>query len=208
MRQTMTEYNFFEKEHFLWDHFWKIFAPINYMYWSERNERNINVLQVIEFSFRDTLQRMKEEHAISKSMAATYWKLFCESSHMEKGAAQLLSQLHGHYKLGIITNGIGEAQRSRLALGKIVHYFDSLVISDEVGYSKPDIEIFEAAFSQLGVRSKDVLFVGDSLSDDYKGAQNAGIDFCYYNKKRGVLEDHIQPKFVVENLSDIKKLVR
>jgi 2-haloacid dehalogenase len=147
---------------------------------------------------------LKEEHIISKSMAETYWHEFCNVCHFEDGASDILNHLHGSYKLGVITNGIGEAQRSRLQKGEIAHFFDSLIISDEVECWKPDKVIFEKALGDLGFETKEVLFIGDSLTDDYQGSLSAGIDFCYYNKHNQHLDKAIKPKFVIRELAEIK----
>ncbi len=207
MQQTMKEHGFYEQEQFKWDHFWDSFSPINMMYWNERNNMKINIQQVLEYSFRDTLKYLKSEHSISKSMALTYWELFCNTCHFERGATDLLAHLHGGYKLSVISNGIGEAQRKRLLTGEIKHYFDSLIISDEVGQWKPDKAIFDTALASLNVDASEVLFIGDSITDDYEGASKAKIDFCFYNKYKQTLAPQIKPTFVIDQLLDIKHVI-
>ncbi|MNN62067.1 Pyrimidine 5'-nucleotidase YjjG [compost metagenome] len=128
-----------------------------------------------------------------------YWNTFCRTCDFEKYAQDLLTELHGKYKLAIISNGNGEAQRSRLAAGGISHFFDTIIISDEVGYWKPDREIFDETLKRLNIKRTEALFIGDSLHDDYYGAVNAGIDFCYYNRKGNTVEN-ICPKYIIDSL--------
>lgn len=53
--------------------------------------------------------------------------------------------------------------------------FDAVVVSALVGASKPAREIFETALEAAGVAAHEALHVGDSPSEDYEGARNAGL---------------------------------
>ncbi|MBW7476941.1 YjjG family noncanonical pyrimidine nucleotidase [Paenibacillus oenotherae] len=194
-------------EGFQWEQFREVFAPINWMYWVERNERKLNIMQVLDYSFRDTLLQMGQDHSASTDMAGTYWRLFCSTCHVIEGTQHLLARLHGRYPMGIISNGIGEAQRSRLKTGGLEHYFDHLFVSDEIGFWKPDRQIFDRAVDTFGLRHDEVLFVGDSLQDDYHGALGAGIDFCYFNPGGSRPEDGIRPKYSIQSLSQLIALL-
>jgi putative hydrolase of the HAD superfamily len=52
---------------------------------------------------------------------------------------------------------------------------DGIVISAEVGASKPDRAIFERALAIAGVPSSEALHVGDTADVDLAGARSAGI---------------------------------
>jgi len=57
-----------------------------------------------------------------------------------------------------------------------------IVISEEVGHSKPHPGIFDVAFARMGHPRKDqVLMIGDSLTSDIKGGCDYGIDTCWFN---------------------------
>lgn len=165
-----------------WDEFQIRHGEHSYQHWMNHvnGTGSPDIMDVVVNTFRDALcSRYADQH---EQMGKTYWEYFCRISVFEAGAEQLLSQLHGHTKLGLISNGVGAAQRGRLENGGILHVFDSLLVSDEVGIRKPDPAIFELSLHQLGLQREDVLFVGDSMTDDFAGAVNAGIDFCFYNR--------------------------
>jgi YjjG family noncanonical pyrimidine nucleotidase len=208
MRRAVEHHRLPDTAGFEWETFRTIFAPINWTYWIERVERNLHIGQVLDYSFRDTLERMGHDHTLSKVLADTYWHMFCSTCHLMDGAVDLLGKLHGRYRMGIISNGIGEAQRSRLKTGGLEHFFDHLFISDEVGFWKPRREIFDTAVLTLSVDHTEVLFVGDSLQDDYHGAAGAGIDFCYYNPSGIQLEQSIvPPKYSIRALAELTAIV-
>ncbi len=57
----------------------------------------------------------------------------------------------------------------------LTRHFDGVVVSALVGASKPAREIFDTALSLAGVAADEALHVGDSPSEDYEGARNAGL---------------------------------
>jgi HAD superfamily hydrolase (TIGR01549 family) len=125
----------------------------------------------------------------------------------EEGAQETVERLHGTYKLGIVSNGVGEAQHKRLLAGGLRQRFDALIVSDEADVAKPHPDIFASALRQLNVARQDVLFIGDSLRDDYEGARAAGIDFCLYNRRGLPLPPDVQPMYEVRHLKQLAKLL-
>lgn len=98
------------------------------------------------------------------------------------GAHEMLATVSDVATLGIITNGIGEIQRSRLVNHDLEQYFDDVVISGEVGHSKPGSRIFDVALDRLGRPEKStVVMIGDSLSSDMPGAAAYGIDSIWFD---------------------------
>ncbi len=86
-----------------------------------------------------------------------------------------LTAAHPQAKLGVITNGEGEAQRAKLAAIGLAERFPLVVASGEVGVAKPDAEIFMRACEMLGVRPAQAAHVGDRLDLDAQGAASAGL---------------------------------
>lgn len=200
MQETVAAHGLIHRESFSWETFWTLFCQANFAYWSDRRKAGYSIHQVLEYSFRDTLNSLAWNHSDAKTLAQLYWSTFCATCEFEDHAREILTRLHGKYQLAIISNGIGEAQRSRLAAGGVMHLFDALIVSDEVGYWKPEKEIFDETLKRLHLHPEEALFIGDSLHDDYGGAVNAGIDFCYYNRNGNSVDRDIRPKFVIDSL--------
>lgn len=127
----------------------------------------------------------------------------CIHAHWIPGVKNAIEFLHqkGHI-LGIITNGFvkvqGEKQR-RLGLN---NWFDCYIVSDEVGISKPNAEIFNRAVTAIADKrkqplqsfsKKSMLMVGDSIISDGYGAQNFGIDYCFINHKAASISSSAPP---------------
>jgi len=69
----------------------------------------------------------------------------------------------------------------RLGLASAV---DDVVVSALVGASKPARAIFDEAVRRAGVAHGEALHVGDSLTDDYHGARDAGLRALLLDRRR------------------------
>lgn len=100
---------------------------------------------------------------------------------IDQNTILFLNHIKRHFKVGIITNGSTQRQKAKIMNTGLNEYFDTIIISEEVGFSKPDKRIFELALNKLNVQSEDVLFVGDDLEKDIAGCQNANIKGIWFN---------------------------
>ncbi|KAL6969585.1 hypothetical protein U1Q18_029297 [Sarracenia purpurea var. burkii] len=92
------------------------------------------------------------------------------------GAYETMSVLKdAGVKLGVVSN-FDTRLRKLLKDLNVINLFDALVISSEVGYEKPDAQIFKAALDQLGVEARKAVHVGDDQKADKVGANAVGID--------------------------------
>lgn len=124
------------------------------------------------------------------------------------GAVELIQNLAPRFKLALITNGIPAVQRGRLALSAMGPYFESITISGEVGFAKPDGRIFDAAFAAMGNPCKEsVLLIGDSLSADICGGNLYGLATCWYNPHGTPPDPAIPATLEVRSLAELPSLL-
>lgn len=85
---------------------------------------------------------------------------------------------------GVISNGAGLEQRSKLAGLKIADYFspEHLLFSDELGLAKPDPAIFNRALEVCGFQASETIFIGDSPLTDLPGALEVGLTVIWLNR--------------------------
>ena len=84
--------------------------------------------------------------------------------------------------LGIISNGDGTQQRKKLDALGIAGRFSAVILSGEVGVSKPDRGIFAAACEEAGREPQECVYVGDSLESDARGSSRAGLRAIWLNR--------------------------
>ena len=101
------------------------------------------------------------------------------------GALDMLRALSERYDLYITTNGNPISQPGRLKNSGVTAFMKGCFISDEIGAAKPDKKYFDYVLARIpGASTENCLVIGDSLSADIKGAQNAGLDSLWYNPNR------------------------
>ena len=99
-------------------------------------------------------------------------------------AREMLEQLQAKgYRLFAASNSFGHLQRSRLEHAGILHYFEDTYISMDIGYDKPDVRFYEEALRRCGLQPSEVLMIGDSMTTDILGAQAAGMDALFFDRR-------------------------
>ena len=121
----------------------------------------------------DEADRFFEEYLVEYEKG---WRLHADVRHCLEALKQ--------NRLGIISNGSSEYQRKKLRVLGIHDRFDTIVISEEIGISKPDKAIFTKACEIAGVRSGECSYVGDRLENDIRPAIEAGMRGVWLNRNQ------------------------
>lgn len=116
-------------------------------------------------------------------------------------AIELLEQLKNTYKLAIITNGDSKQQRDKIEKIGVTKYFSEIIISSEVGFSKPSKGIFKIACEKLKVKPEECIMVGDKFKVDIEGSNNCGMTGIWVNRKN----ENIKYKYEIKQLNEILK---
>lgn len=146
--------------------------------------------------------------ADSSDLAARYLDGLGRNGGLLGGARELLDALHGHCRMGLITNGYGEVQRPRLEQFDLARYFEAVVISAEIDVAKPDAAFFDVAMAEMAQPAPaDVLVVGDSLTSDMAGGVGYGLPTCWYNPHGKDVPAEMGLDHVATELSQVAEIV-
>jgi putative hydrolase of the HAD superfamily len=105
-----------------------------------------------------------------------YFSAFLEYCRLIPGTGEMLEILQKRYRLGLLTNFThGPAARNILDHLGITSFFGIILISGELGYRKPHPSVFLKLIEQFGVETEQILYVGDDLEPDIKGARAVGL---------------------------------
>lgn len=118
-----------------------------------------------------------------------------------------LNVLQTEYRLAVITNGHAETQQPKLDSAELSGYFESVTTVD-IGFGKPQVEIFEHALNGLGVSAAESVYVGDYLQWDVAGANAAGMHSLWINRRdktRGA--DDPEPDAEITTLADLPEVI-
>jgi putative hydrolase of the HAD superfamily len=89
--------------------------------------------------------------------------------------------------LAVISNW-DERLRPLLQQLRLDGYFETIVVSCEVGFAKPSPVIFEHAAKKMGIAPEQILHVGDSAKEDVGGAKAAGAQALLIDRARTVVD--------------------
>lgn len=115
-----------------------------------------------------------------KEFLKGYFQRLARQGELMPGARETLAALAGKARFALVSNGAGEVQDPRLAIGGIIDYFPVRVYSRDEGVAKPDPRILLITLDRLGVLPEQAVFVGDSAKSDMAAAQAAGVDFIWF----------------------------
>ena len=111
-----------------------------------------------------------------------YSNAYMSSRRAVPGAKQLLKELKEHVKIGIVSNNFLKEQLEKIKQVGLESYTDAVVVSEEVGVTKPNPEIFMLTLERLNCKANEAVMVGDSWEIDIIGAKNAGIRAVWFNR--------------------------
>lgn len=125
-----------------------------------------------------------------------------------EGALHTVQTLAQSHTLYIVTNGVAETQRLRLHDSGLQPYFSGLFISEEIGSQKPQKAFFDVCFAHIpGFDATLALIIGDSLSSDILGGNNAGIDTCWFNPQGQANNTTAKPTTEIRRLTELIPLL-
>ncbi len=143
-----------------------------------------------------------------ETMSDVYLRHLANGVDLIPGALRTVKALQPFFHLAVITNGLEAVQRPRLAGSALNGCFEVIVVSEEVGASKPQPEIFDLALAHMRHPDRQsVMIVGDSLTSDMQGGLNAGIHTCWFNPTGRRREPDLPVTFEIRRLSQLPGLV-
>jgi YjjG family noncanonical pyrimidine nucleotidase len=155
------------------------YRSINDGYWRRFEKGAVSLDELKPGRFRDLLARLGVA-GDPVDMSRSYLQRLAGKAYLLPHALEVLQWLSERVPLCLVTNGLSPVQRGRLAGAGITGLFAAILISEEIGISKPDPAFFLRAAAQLGLQPSEVLCVGDNPATDVQGALAAGIDACWY----------------------------
>jgi putative hydrolase of the HAD superfamily len=125
------------------------------------------------------------------------WRLFPE-------AAGFLTRLRERrVPLALVTNGDARHQRDKIARHDLARWFDVILIEGEMGYGKPEEQVYREALRRLGVAAVDAWMVGDHLEFDVGAPQRLGLCGVWLDRAGAGLPANadVTPHQIIRDLS-------
>lgn len=129
-----------------------------------------------KYSYVNTLRSLGQDISLAQPMLAYWHELVLQEAKPFGDTLTVLEGLRPNYTTGIVTNGFAILQRAKIEQYDFGRYVDFVLVSEEVGYHKPDKRIFLQALKAAGQPlPQQTLYVGDSLASDIEPAREIGL---------------------------------
>lgn len=184
------------------------YSVINKKYWEALERKELTKREVLVGRFEEFFAAENIKTDCAEQFNKEYQLCLGDTICFCDDSLSLLKELKGCVKQYAVTNGTKIAQDKKLYRSGLIEVFDGVFISEEVGVEKPDVKFFEFIWKQIGTYAADeVLIVGDSLTSDIKGGNNAGIISCWYNPKKQLNTKGVKVDYEISNLQQIREII-
>ena len=131
---------------------------------------------------------------------------------LDSDTSSMLKYLKSYGETGLITDGRSITQRNKIKALGLEDYFDKILISEEMGYSKPDFRLFQQ-FHEYNANT--YFYIANDTSKDFLAPNQLGwkticlIDSNNINIKKQEfnLKNEYLPIFKINKLSDLKEII-
>ena len=186
-----------------------MYEEINDVYWCKLEKGEITKEKLLVERFVEFFTKIGVETTRVKEFNQAYLNGLLDTVVFMPEAYETVKKLHPQYKQYIVTNGVKQLQRQKIAKAKIEEFFDGIFISDEIGHEKPQIEFFDYVFDRIETQNRDeIMIIGDSLTSDIAGGIHAGIHTCWYHPSNEENHSDIKPKFTVTSHLAFQELLK
>ena len=185
----------------------KRYNQINRAHWEALERKEMTRAQVLLGRFQ-MLFREFQLNVDPEKVARIYERNLGIGHWFLPGAEEAVERLSKKYQLYLASNGTASVQKGRMTSANLYRFFEKVFVSQEIGANKPSIEYFERCFAQIsGFDKAKAIIVGDSLTSDILGGQNAGITTCWVNPGHKPGREDIRVDYEIEALSQLENLL-
>ena len=200
------------------DELWAAVYPnfLAYRKWGEEHSFELKPERIwCDFCFKGLDVDPLKIAAIAEKIAHM-WELTYFERGMREHVPEMLEGLKSlGLRLSVISNTACEFQVFDTLEGYgIRQYFEDVTLSAVVGYRKPDPRIFEIACRQMRVLPENCVYVGDTLSRDVVGPQNAGYaktiqihSFLTQSRDTDCV-GKVQPDHLITDISEVYPIMK
>lgn len=113
------------------------------------------------------------------------------------------------YIISMISNMMlpGKLLIHKLSENDILYYFSTITISSDIGFIKPHKEIFLRTLEKDFLKPAEVIFVGDSYSQDVLGAKGTGMKTVWLNLRHESVNNNDSADFIIERLEELNEML-
>lgn len=186
----------------------EVYSKINVKYWEALERGEMTKPEILVGRFREFFECYGLDTSKAEAFNAEYQVRLGDTICFNKNALETVKSLKGRVEQYIVTNGTKVAQTRKLKNSGLDELVDGVFISEDLGIEKPGKGFFDIVFDTIGKRRRDeAIIIGDSLTSDIKGGNNAGILTCWYNPGHKPVTGGVSVDYEIDDIGDLIKIL-
>lgn len=184
------------------------YSKINRSYWERLERKELTKPEILVGRFRDFFEAEGLDSTVAAEFNEKYQLSLGDTIVFRDDSYNIVKSLRGKVKQYVVSNGTIAAQTKKLRLSGFGELMDGVFLSEDLGVEKPDILFFEKVFKEIHLEDKSqVMIVGDSLTSDIQGGNNAGIMTCWYNPEQNPYQGDLRIDHEIRDLHEVYDLI-
>lgn len=158
--------------------------------------------------WKEVMQRKGIQHPDEENIAIFLAQLYRGISRkrlqLYNDVTRVLGELKKRFPLGLVSDAQSCFSIAEMKVLGIHDFFNTLVISGDYGYRKPDPRLFLQALDTLGLRPEEAIYVGNDMFRDMFGARQLGIKTIFFQSNQGEQSyKNVSPDYIVRQFSEV-----
>lgn len=184
------------------------YSEINKTYWHRLERGEITKQEVLIGRFREFFESEGIDSSVSEAFNSLYQIRLGDTIVYHDDSLEIVRSLSGRVRQYVVSNGTVEAQSKKLRLSGLGELMDGIFLSEHIGIEKPNTEFFDKVFEAIEPADRSsIMIVGDSLTSDIQGGNNAGIVTCWYNPQNVKAPDKYRIDCEISDLHQIYEIL-
>lgn len=186
----------------------KRYSEINKTYWQRLERGEITKQEVLVGRFKEFFKSEGIDISVVEEFNSLYQLRLGDTIIYHDDSLEIIKSLQGRGRQYVVSNGTVEAQSKKLRLSGLGELVDGIFLSEHIGVEKPNIEFFDKVLEEIKPADRSsILIVGDSLTSDIQGGNNAGIVTCWYNPLGDKAPDKYRIDYEISDLHQIYEII-
>ncbi len=183
------------------------YEVINTEYWKRLERGEVTKAELLDGRFVDLFNELGYKVDVPEFRKLFQVELGLYYQYLDN-SIEICKSLYGRVKQYIVTNGVKETQIRKITSAGFADLVEEIFISGDIGYEKPRKEFFDHCLSKIEEKDlSKILIVGDSLTSDIAGGNNANISTCWYNPKKKTADSKYHIDYEIQNLKQIYEVI-
>ena len=184
------------------------YSRINDSFWQRLERNEITKQQVLVGRFEQFFRETGVPASLAPEFNARYQLRLGDTIVYRDDSIDVIRELRGKVRQYVVSNGTTVAQSKKLKLSGLGELMDGVFLSEALGVEKPNKAFFDRVLEEIRPEDlSEVMIVGDSLTSDIRGGNNAGIVTCWYNPEGQEAPEGYRIDHVIRNLHEVSEIV-